>query len=565
MSIFGAIRMMTNALRADQIALQVAGQNIANANTPGYIREEIQLVPAPTQRMGGLLLGLGVEVSAVVQKIDNFLEERLRLAVADQSSSDTLEQTYLQLEGILSELSETDLSTAMNNFFGSIAEILNQPESASVRNLAVLQGETLTGQIQRMSENVAKVRADVNDRIMSMGDDINRLIEEIRVLNIRIAETEGGSVSKSDAVGLRDQRLVALEELAKLVSIRTVEQDDGTVSVYTGGDYLVIGGISRSVEVVLDSDRGLSIANIHLKETQAMLAPASGELCGLLDSRDTVLGGFLDEFDDFTATLILEFNRLYCSGQGLQGFQDLSSEFHVDDADRPLNQTGLTFAPRNGSFQVLVHNTRTDLTKTTEVVVDLTGLGEDMTLTDLAERLDAIDGLNAEITYDLGLKLTSETEDQEFAFANDTSGILTALGMSTFFAGTTALDIGVNQLVRDNPATFAASRGGIGADTDVAIDLSSFIDRPLASQGDASLSILYDRLTGSTTQGSTVAQAMAEGARTYEISLRAQKLATSGVNLDEETVRMLSFQRAFQASARYIGTLSELLELLVSL
>ncbi len=76
MSLFGSIRIAANTLRADTIAMQVIGQNIANANTPGYIREEVLLTPAPTQRMGRLLLGLGVDVQAVVQKIDLFLEER---------------------------------------------------------------------------------------------------------------------------------------------------------------------------------------------------------------------------------------------------------------------------------------------------------------------------------------------------------------------------------------------------------------------------------------------------------------------------------------------------------
>ena len=65
MSLLGSIRLATNALRADQIAMQVIGQNIANANTPGYIREEVALKPGPTQRVGRLLVGSGVEVEAM--------------------------------------------------------------------------------------------------------------------------------------------------------------------------------------------------------------------------------------------------------------------------------------------------------------------------------------------------------------------------------------------------------------------------------------------------------------------------------------------------------------------
>ena len=154
MSLFSSIRMAGNTLRADQIAMQVIGQNIANANTPGYIREEVHLTPAAPQQYGRLTLGLGVEVSAVVQKLDRFLEERLRGAVSDRASAATREEIFIELERLIGELSETDLSTSLNSFFDSISEILNEPENVAARNLAVLNGEALAGDINRLADRV---------------------------------------------------------------------------------------------------------------------------------------------------------------------------------------------------------------------------------------------------------------------------------------------------------------------------------------------------------------------------------------------------------------------------
>ncbi|RMF92519.1 MAG: flagellar hook-associated protein FlgK, partial [Planctomycetota bacterium] len=91
------------------------------------------------------------------------------------------------------------------------------------------------------------------------------------------------------------------------------------------------------------------------------------------------------------------------------------------------------------------------------------------------------------------------------------------------------------------------------------------LDRPLDSQNGMSLAVLYDQLTGDMTEGSAVAQAEAEGARVFEQTLRGQKMATSGVSLDEEAVKMMTFQRQFQASARFIAVLNELFEILVSI
>jgi len=117
----------------------------------------------------------------------------------------------------------------------------------------------------------------------------------------------------------------------------------------------------------------------------------------------------------------------------------------------------------------------------------------------------------------------------------------------------------------DDPSKFAASRGGIGNDADNAIALVAFIDQPLASNHDASIMVLYDSLVASVTQGSTVARSVAEGYRVFEETLVGQQLAVSGVNLDEEAVRMITLQRTYQASARYVTTLAELLEVLVNL
>ncbi len=565
MSLYSAIRMAANTLQADQIAMQVVGQNIANANTSGYIREEVVLSPAPTQKLGNLLLGMGVQVDAVIQKIDRFLEERLRGAVSDKSSSATQSQTYVELEQLIGELGTSDLSTQMDAFFGSISEVLNQPESRSVRNLAVLQGDTLTKQIAALATRVNQIRKDLNDRVGTMASDINRLLEEIRVLNVRISETEGGSVAKSDAVGLRDQRLKALEDLAKLVSIRVQEQPDGTTTVYCGGDFLVTGGIARQVEVVQSTDRGLNVSDIHIKQTDSPLDASSGEYRGLILARDEVLGGFQDRLNDFARTLIFEFNKLYASGQGLVGFQEATSLAEVDATDQPLNNVGLAFTPVNGSFQVLVHNKKTGLTKTTDVTVDLNGLGHETTLEDLVTALSAIDGITAEITPTRGLTIRSQSSDLEFAFAADTSGLLACLGINTFFTGDSASSIGVNDRVRADPALFAASRGGIGKDTDNAVDLARFLDIPLASQNGDTLAVMYDRMVSDVTQGSAIAQAVDAGAGVFEETLRGQKLATSGVSLDEEAVKLIMYQRQFQASARYISALSELFDILTSL
>ncbi|MBX3415426.1 MAG: flagellar hook-associated protein FlgK [Pirellulales bacterium] len=564
MSLSGSIRLGANALQAQQIGLQVIGQNIANANTPGYIREEVVFAPAPTQQLGRLLLGLGVQVNGIVQKIDHFLEERLRGATSDRANASTQRDSYLQLEGLIGELSSTDLSSSLNNFFSSISEILTQPESVSVRNLAVLQGRTLAADIQRLDSRAKQIRSDLNDRVIAIGNDINRLVEEIRTLNVRIAQIEGGDGSSSDAVGLRDQRQQALANLAELINFDAQEQSSGSVNLFVGGEFLVFEATSRKVEVNYASDRGLSVAEIRIRETNSPLRVSSGELAGLYESRDQILGNFIDQINSFATSLAFEFNKLFSSGQGLKGYSSLTSGYGVSNTALPLDAVGLPFGVEHGGFQVQVYNTDTKLTETTNIRVDLDGLGTDTSLADLVAQLDAVRGISATITTDRRVRITADSNNLQFAFADDTSGVLASLGLGVFFSGSTAADLGVRGELLQDAALFAASRQGIGADTTNAVEMANFLDKPLASRNGVSLATLYDRLTSEVTQASAAARATTNGFTVFEETLKGQKLAISGVSLDEEAVKLITLQRAFQATARYITTINDLIGILVT-
>ncbi len=119
--------------------------------------------------------------------------------------------------------------------------------------------------------------------------------------------------------------------------------------------------------------------------------------------------------------------------------------------------------------------------------------------------------------------------------------------------------------MKKDPAKFAASAGGIGKDTANAVALAGFLDRPLDSQSGASIGDLYSSLAGDVTQQSAVSKAVAEGFRVFQLTLDGQRLAISGVNIDEETVNLISYQRMYQASARFISTVNEMLETLINL
>jgi flagellar hook-associated protein 1 FlgK len=569
MSLFGAIQLGGNTLRAMQIGLQVVGNNIANANTPGYIRQEAIYVPAPVQRHGSLILGLGVQVDSIVQKLDRFIQERLVGARGDRATSEVQEQVYRDIEGVLNELSDdgVDLSSALTGFFNAIHEVMKDPGNLGIRNLAVGKGVALTENIGNLHSRVFGIQLQLNDRVTAATDEINSLAEEIRRLNIQIASAEGGDTSSSDAGGLRVERQNAVDRLSEIVGIQIEEQPSGGLNVSIGGEFLVFEGQRREVALDISEESGVALGIVQFVDTQSALETTAGELHGLYAARDEIVSDFLAKLDELAGTLAFEFNKVYSQGQGLVGFDQVTSVESVDDADASLDAAGLEFTPVSGALDVLIRSKDDNLTTTHTILIDLDGLDEDTTLSSLAAQLDAIDGLGASVSSTGALELEAETSDIEFAFAGDTSGVLAALGLNTFFTGTSGGTLGVNSEVQGigNAAKFAVSLEGIGEDSQNAERLAAFLDQPLDSAGNATITDLYNQLLNEVTQGSSIAQSVAEGFRVFEGTLEGQQQAVSGVSIDEEAIKMMTLQRIYQASARYIQTVSELLDILVNL
>ncbi len=565
MSLFGSIQIAGGALQANDVALQVVGQNISNANTPGYLREVVNFVPGPPQYHGAVIEGTGVQIQSITQQINSFLETQLRGANADQANADTVQQTYSQLENIVGALSSgSNLSSAMNRFFSAIANVLNAPQDPTVRQTAVLQGQSLATTINKMASQTDQLRVSVNSQISSMADNINSLTTQIAQLNIRIAQLTGGGNSSSAALGLTDQRNQAIADLSKLTGVQVNPQPDGTSNINVGGDVLVAEGDAKKIGVTYSADRDLTVATLQVQGSNATLDPSSGLLRGLLTARDQVLGGFQDQLNSFAGTLANEFNKLYSGGQGLTGYSQVTAANAVTSPDVPLDQAGLLpFTPVNGSFQIIVTNKQTNVSTTTNVPVTLLGLGHTTTLDSLATEIDAT-GLNAQVV-DGKLSISAADPNTTFAFGTDTSGTLAALGMNTFFTGSTANDLAINSTALQDPTKFAASSGGVGADTNNAQNLANFLTQPLAAQNGATIQDVYNSLTTDVTQSSANAKAASDAADTVQRTLANQETSASGVNLDQEVVNMLGFQQSYQASARYISVLNNLMTMLAQL
>ncbi len=567
MSIFGAIQKGSNALQVAELGLHVVGNNIANAGTPGYIRQELIQTSGPATRIGGTILGSGVKAVGVQQKIDEFLADRMRQVKAELESSSRQGDLFGKLESILGEMNNNDLSSKMNDFSASIQDLLNQPGNEALRRLVIERGSTLSGNIRSVAEQLNGFGTELNAETDQTVNEINRLTERIAQLNTRIVELEGGKDSKtSDAVGLRDERLQVLDELSSYVGIRAVEQESGSVSVFVGGEYLVADGIQRELKVALRvQEDGTNYPEVRLADTDFPLEVSAGRLHGIYLAREQGINGTISRLDQFARDLISQFNLIHSQGQGTKGFSQVTSQNTTDDPTGALDLAGYWGEVKNGEFQVQVYDLETGATKTSTIRVALSGGSDDSSLEDIRQQLDDISGLSATISNDGRLQISADSHKLQFSFQNDSSQFLSAAGINTFFVGDSASTIKVNSVVANDPRMLAASSTGIGNGTDNALQLAQAFETPLASLNGRSLKESYEDMIVRITQEVSLQSGKTDGLTNFYQTLESQHLATTGVNMDEEAVKMLFYQKVFQANGKLIQTANEMLDVLVQL
>lgn len=567
MSLFSSLSIGASAINANQFALRIVGNNIANAATEGYVRQEITLGTLDTIRAGSLTFGAGVRAVSVRQQIDRQLNERARQTGGEFEAADAQAALFRRVETTFNELTDNDLSTALSNFFAALQNVANQPDNMSLRSIAVENARVATGAIRDIRTQLDRIVSDINTEVSLAADPINSTLEAIRRLNSSIVAGESGT--SSDAGDLRTERDRLLTSLSKLIDIDVHEQPGGSVNILTNGDYLLFNGSIQKVGTLPETVDGQQVTRLVFEGSKIALSTVGGRIGGIQRFRDESIPQVTGALDTMASTLIYQFNRMHSQGQGLRNFSDLVGTYRAIDPSAAMNSAdaGLDFVPTNGSFQVRVTDKVTGQVKTYDVDVDLDGIGADDSLNDVVNRINtvAFGGQSVASVNGHGRVELHALAGEEFSFANDSSGFLAAMGLNTFFQGIDSRSIAVNEALAANPALLAASSNGEPGDNGNALRLASFtsnrFDELGGSSFDGFLASMVQQI-GSTSQSAAV---HAETLKNAKAALDAENLSISGVSLDEEAIKLISYQRGFQASARFLRTINDLMDELMSM
>lgn len=565
MSLNGALLIGRSAINASQIGIQVAGNNMANASTPGYTRQTALFAPMRGDRLSArTYLGNGVSVSDIRRNVDEAVRARIRWAIADEQGAAVNQQFLSQIEAAQNELTDGDLSSGLSAFFNSWSELANNPEDAAVRLLTIQQGAAVAQQINELHNSYTDMRDQADADLQARVDAANGLLNDIAALNEAIVQSENGIATNS---GLRDERDGKLNELAKYLDITTIHQDNGAVDVLVNSTPIVLGTEARGIELRREANGTDVDVTVRVSADGTPIPPGSGAIGATLAARSDVIEHEIENLDELAGALIFEVNRLHSQGQGSKGWSEVTGAYAAEDSTAALNSAaaGLPFEIKNGSFVISVVNSATGERTDARVDVDLDGIGTDMSLDDLVSAINAAvpaGTVTAAVSVDGRLTL-SAASGYSMQFSDDTSGVLAGLGVNCYFVGEDAHTIAVNEDLQNDPALLATGGGYLAGSNVTALAIAGLREQDVESLGGAGLAEFWSNKVADLAVRTSTANASARSTQIVRESLEAQEQAVSGVSLDEETVQLMSYQHQYEAAARYISIVDQMMQTLL--
>ena len=564
MSIYGTLNVGKTALAVSQAALQTTANNIANAGNADYSRQVTRLTgnkPLEVQR--GIFLGTGINLAGVDRQIDEALEERLRAAMGESEGGNAASSWLTRVEAVYNELGDDDVSTLMSEFFNGWSQLANKPQDISQRQILVQQGATLAERMRATRGQFESLIKDVDSRLTAYASEVDGIAQKIADINGQIVVAESGS---GGANGLRDNRDALLKQMAQLTNIRTIPQDSGSVDVYIGSTPIILGTMNRGLSYSTIKDTNGNTQGVY-KLKDGSTVPVTGGVVGMVTSTRDAMSESLKGLDSLASAMVFELNKVHSQGQGLIGYSSVTSNSVVADPTASLvsKEADLPFKPNNGSFVLHLRDKATGTLSSSLVKIDLDGLNSnDTTLDSLAADLDAIDGVTASVNGGR-LVIKSDSTASELTFSQDTSGVLASLGVGGFFTGRDALDIKVSQEIIADPRRIAAAKNNEPADNQTALAIANLQGKAVSSLNGQSMKDAYDAQVNTAAGKTRAARIRAESAQTVLETLDAQRQAVSGVSMDEEAMKLMQYQRAYQAAARVVSMADEMLQTLMQM
>jgi flagellar hook-associated protein 1 FlgK len=309
-----SLSIATQALLVQQSALQVATNNIANANTPGYSREVLDLAENPPLPQGSLWFGTGVSAEKVESIRDRLLELRIYDETQRQGNAQAQSTALQQLEALFSDPTK-GIGADLTAFFNSINQLSTDPTSIPLRQSVLTAANNLANDFHNTVSQVTTIRHNLDLTVKQSVDQINQLTTQIAALNRQLAPLEQLG---QDAGALEDQRNELIRQLSQVTGLLVVQTEHGETLATSNGVPLVVGTQSFALTVAPDVS---GAQHIFAQGTDITSTFTGGQLGGLLAVRDQSVPNVLSDLDELAGGLASNFNAAHHLGFDLAGNQ----------------------------------------------------------------------------------------------------------------------------------------------------------------------------------------------------------------------------------------------------
>ncbi|GAA0543632.1 flagellar hook-associated protein FlgK [Paractinoplanes ferrugineus] len=323
-STFGGINTALSSLYAQRRGLDIAGQNIANANTEGYTRQRVRM-----QAQGGVNPGIysttdavagGVGVASIERGRNQYLEDRGRVEHGNSAYLTSSKAAYDQIESVLAEPSDTALQARLHDMWDGWNDVANNWQDPSTRSALIERSHTVAISLNDAHTSLSNQFDATHSQMSAYVDQINTLSSSIADMNNQIVVATKAGLPSNE---LQDQRDLKVMNLSELVGASAHIKPDGSANVYVGGAALVEGFQSRQLTmtgpVTLDGINDTDKVALEFTDSPGLKASAGGTMGAMLDTMNSTLSGVARDLDSVAESLTTSVNTATADGYTMNG------------------------------------------------------------------------------------------------------------------------------------------------------------------------------------------------------------------------------------------------------
>jgi flagellar hook-associated protein 1 FlgK len=314
------MQLGTRAMFAAYAQLQTTGQNISNANTPGYSRQQVSLGTATGQYTGAGFFGRGVTVQSVTRATNIFLTAQVA-ATRSTAASDAARLGMLeQLERVFA-IGQGGLGFAATSLFNAFSDLAAAPADLSARQAVLARAEDFASLARSNSDQIEMLQANVVNDVRNSVQDVNAMAAQVANLNSQIVSALATSHTPNDLMDARD---TLIAKIGEKLEVQTINSSDGSVSVFVGGGQsLVLGGQSNKLVArrdAMDPSRvalSISVPGFETPLVESQLG--AGSIAGLITFQNQDLTDARNRLGQLVASLGAAMNQQQSFGIDLAG------------------------------------------------------------------------------------------------------------------------------------------------------------------------------------------------------------------------------------------------------